>query len=73
MSSLIQKLTNIKTEKDNYIIPDNIKSGVSVFGVEGSSTVLDTGRGDAVSDDIAEGKVAYADGEELTGNIPVKN
>ena len=48
----------------------NIKSGVTVFGVAGDPNVVDTSSGDAVAGDILSGKVAWADGAEVTGTRP---
>lgn len=36
MSELKNKLESIKQEKDSKIVAENIKSGVSIFNVEGS-------------------------------------
>lgn len=36
MSTLIEKANQILSEKNDKIIPENIKSGVTVFGVEGT-------------------------------------
>lgn len=56
-------------EGDADLSADNIKSGVSIFGVEGSSLVVDTGSGDAVANEILAGKIAWVDGNAITGTL----
>ena len=69
MSELSDKLQQIKTQKDTYIIPGNIKSGVTVLGVTGSTSVVDTADGDATATDILVNKSAYANGQKVTGSM----
>ena len=52
---------------DEDLASGNIKSGVEIFGVVGDSNVVDTSSGDAVAEDIADGKIAWVDGTEITG------
>ena len=54
---------------DADLVAGNIKSGVNLFGVAGSTNVVDTTSGDAVAGDILSGKKAYAGGSLVTGNI----
>ena len=42
MSDLGDKLLEIKRQKDTYILPENIKKDVTVYGVTG---ILETGSG----------------------------
>lgn len=78
-----QYLTGIQTIKgDTDLIPENIKSGVTIFNVEGSyvgtgtTTIpegyVDTSSGDATASHILNGKKAWVDGVEITGSIPIK-
>jgi len=60
---------------DADLVADNIASGISIFGVNGTHTgiggnVQDTSSGDAVASDILLGKKAWVDGVEVTGTVP---
>ena len=48
---------------DSALIPENIKTGVSIFTVGGTFT----SDADATASDIAQGKTAYVKGEKITG------
>ena len=50
----------------------NIRSGVTVFGVAGDTNVVNTSSGTAAASDIKSGKVAWVDGNQLTGTIPTR-
>lgn len=54
---------------DADLISSNIRSGVSIFGVDGNSDVVDTSSGDALVSQIVSGKKAWVDGVELTGTL----
>jgi hypothetical protein len=54
---------------DTDLNSDNIRSGVSLFGISGNSNVVNTSSGDAVAGDILFGKLAWVDGSELTGSM----
>ena len=54
---------------DSGITAGNIKSGVVILGVTGTYT----DSGDAVAGDIRNGKKAWVDGAEVTGNVAVKS
>lgn len=51
------------------IVSGNIKSGVTVLGVSGSSTVVDTSDANAAAGHIISGKTAYVNGAKVTGNL----
>lgn len=55
---------------DSNIKSGNIKSGVTILGVAGSSKVLDTTDATAKSSDVLNGKTAYVNGAKITGEIP---
>ena len=46
---------------------ENIKSGANIFGVQGSSTVVDTKDATATAKDIPVGKTAYVNGQLING------
>lgn len=54
---------------DANLIPPNIRKGVSIFGVEGSPYVVDTGGATALDMDILKGKTAYIAGELIEGTM----
>ena len=52
------------------LIPENIRFGEVVLGVEGSMVPeSDTSDATATSEDIIFGKTAYADGAKITGTL----
>lgn len=51
------------------ITSDKIKSGESIFGVEGNQSVVDTSDANVTSDDIVQGKTAYVNGQKVTGTV----
>ena len=54
------------------MLAENIKSGVTVFGVNGTyagTGGLDTSDATAAADNIEEGKTAYVNGEKITGSL----
>ena len=71
MASELQSVLNeIKLEKDSKLLPENIRKGVNVLGVEGSiEGGVDTSDATATSDDIINPKTAYINGEKVIGNI----
>lgn len=56
---------------DANIQSGNIKNGVSILGVTGDYTGLDTSDADAVPVNIRTGKTAYVNGSKITGTLPV--
>lgn len=64
---LIKNLNEILNQKDEMLTPENIRAGVTILGVEGSSEVVDTSDATAEGYDILKGKVAYTKGYRVTG------
>lgn len=65
-------LTGAQTiEGDSNLLSENIKSGISIFGVSGTlSEGIDTSDATATANDLPEGVTAYVNGEKVTGIIP---
>jgi formylglycine-generating enzyme required for sulfatase activity len=47
----------------------NIKSGVTVFGIAGNASVVDTQSANAVAADLLSGTTAWVNGTQITGNV----
>lgn len=62
-------LRNVTVNGDENLISKNIKSGETIFGVNGDINVLDTSNATATAEDISKGKVAYANGEKIVGTL----
>jgi len=67
MSNMLDKANRIKQQKDEFIVPENLRAGVTALGVTGNFIGLDTSDADATASDIVLGKTAYVDGEKVTG------
>ena len=67
MATLQESAQSILNEKNLKVLPENIVKGVTVFGIEGIASNLDTSDATAISKDIAKGKVAYVQGERIEG------
>jgi hypothetical protein len=57
---------------DANLITANIKSGISIFGVTGSTSVVDTSDATAVASGILASQTAYVNGSKITGTIASK-
>ena len=49
--------------------PDNIKAGVTILGVAGKASVVDTADATAAASTIVSGKTAYINGAKVTGSL----
>ena len=73
MSELKTNLDEILQEKQNKIIPENIKKDIQIFDVigtyEGSGGGIDTSSDNPITaDDVAQGKEGFVNGEKVIGN-----
>ena len=59
----------ISSTEQAKIIAGNIRSGVTILGQAGSSSVVDTSDADATSAMILNGKYAYVNGTKLEGTL----
>ena len=54
---------------DANLISGNIKSGVTIFSIDGDGNVVDTSSGDAGAGDILFDKISWVGGSEITGSM----
>ncbi|AQR95201.1 hypothetical protein [Clostridium saccharoperbutylacetonicum] len=52
------------------LVSGNIKSGVTINGVSGKASVVDTSDANASAGQILNGQTAYINGNKVTGNMP---
>lgn len=60
-------LSKVIVSGDANLTAKNVKSGVTIFGVEGSYT----SDANAMAEDIAMNKTAYTNGQKITGTLPL--
>ena len=65
-------LSNSLENVDGDLVTENIRSGITVFGVTGKTEVVDTTTGDATAGDILAGRKAWVDGSEVVGTVPTR-
>lgn len=59
----------IAASEQAKLIAGNIKAGVTVLGVTGKSSVVDTADATAAASTIVSGKTAYINGAKVTGAL----
>lgn len=57
----------VTSDIDEYILSENIKAGVTILGVDGKASVVDTADATASAEEILKDKVAYVNGMKVTG------
>ena len=60
---------SISSAEQAKIISENIRSGVTVLGVSGKNSVVDTADATAAAGTIVNGKTAYVNGAKITGAL----
>lgn len=69
-TQLLDNLKLIETDKNTNLLPENLKTGVTCLGVEGTSKSLDvTADATASAGDIVSGETAYVNNEKVTGTM----
>lgn len=63
---------NGRVAGDANLVSGNIKAGISIFGVNGDTNVVNTTSGDATTGELMSGKKAWVDGTEVTGTLATK-
>jgi len=53
-----------------YLVSGNVRSGVTINGITGKSSVVETSSANANASNILSGKTGYVNGYLITGNIP---
>ena len=66
-NELKTKLNEILRQKEEFIVPENIKNGITIFDVTGTYSGIDTSDATATAEDIVLGKTAYVNGVKITG------
>ena len=59
--------------KDTDLKPENIKTGINIFGIEGGFSGTNTSDATATAGDILKDKTAYINGEKVIGTIEEYN
>ena len=57
---------------DPDLVTSNLRAGTTLFGVTGSPMVVNTSSGNATTNQILAGRVAWVDGAAVTGAIPTR-
>lgn len=74
MSTIKQKAEEMLEEKNKNCVPENIREGATIFGVQGNFQAnLDTTDATATASDIEIGKTAYVKETKVTGTLPKQN
>ena len=60
---------SIAASEQSKIIAGNIKAGVTLLGIAGKSSVVDTADATAAASTIVSGKTAYINGSKVTGSL----
>ena len=67
--TILEKCNQILNDKNEHLLPENLKTGEICLGVEGTFT----SDADAETKDIVVGKSGYVNGNKVTGTLAVKD
>ena len=67
--TILEKCNQILNDKNEHLLPENLKTGEICLGVEGTFT----SDADAETKDIVAGKSGYVNGNKVTGTLAVKD
>lgn len=70
-NELKENLNSILVEKQQKILPQNIKKDIEIYGVTGTLETLNTSDANATAGDISVNKTAYVNGQKITGTLPL--
>lgn len=69
---LVYELQDIKEDRNTNLKPENLKVGVTCLGVVGTlQPGINTSDATATAEDISLNKTAYANGQKITGSLPL--
>lgn len=69
---LVYELQDIKEDRNTNLKPENLKAGVTCLGVVGTlQPGINTSDATATAEDISLNKTAYANGQKITGSLPL--
>lgn len=66
--TILEKCNQILNDKNEHLLPENLKTGETCLGVEGTFT----SDADALSSDIKSGKSGYVNGVKVEGTLSVQ-
>lgn len=70
MATLLEKANQILAQKEANLLPENLKSGITCMGVEGTlQEGVDTSDATATANDLLMNTSAYVNGEKIEGKI----
>ena len=69
MSTVYAKCLQILNQKNEKLIPENLKKDIIIYDIKGTLETLDTSDATATASDIVQGKTAYISNNKITGTL----